>query len=121
MKGKFGEEKSDAHLIKCVKNSKCFKSCFNKLNESSKEFSRNLDKLSTYKIADMRDIYDKKIPISYNGTFETLLDIVYLVRYNLFHGRKEVGEDKKDFELVSLSLNILMPLFKDYLQSYERV
>ena len=119
MKGKFGEDKYDGRLIKHVKKLKCFENCFDKLNESNEEFSRNLNKLSTYKVADMRDIDNTEMLISYNGTFVTLIDVIYQVRCNLFHGRKEINENKKDFELVSLSHNILMPLFKEYLQSYE--
>lgn len=57
--------------------------------------------------------------LRYDGSFETLVDVIYNVRNNLFHGRKNIQDNKKDFELVVLSYRILRRLFTEYLKKYE--
>ncbi len=117
MKGEFGESQSDRDLIAKVKNSLAFKDIFVKLKNDSMEFRQNLRELSNYSVLDMRHMDDENRYKRYDGSFKSLLEVIYQVRCNLFHGRKDVDEDRKDFELVSLSYNILLPLFKEYLKA----
>lgn len=117
MKGEFGEKQNDKDLIKEVKKNQPFKDTFIKLRNDSMEFRQNLDKLSNYSVLDMRYMDDPSKYKRYDGSFQSLLEVIYQVRCNLFHGRKDVDDDRKDFELVSLSYNILLPLFKEYLQA----
>jgi hypothetical protein len=117
MKGEFGEKQNDNDLIKEVKKNQPFKDTFIKLRNDSMEFRQNLDKLSDYSVLDMRCMDDPSKYKRYDGSFQSLLEVIYQVRCNLFHGRKDVDDDRKDFELVSLSYNILLPLFKEYLKN----
>jgi len=66
----------------------------------------------------MRDIDDGNRIRRYDGIFESLIEVIYQIRCNLFHGRKDTREDEKDFKLICLSYNILLPLFKEYLGRY---
>lgn len=114
MKGKFGEGKTDRNLINKVKELVDIKNVFNDLKNNDPHFIENLNKLGKYSVADMRDINNaNKIKI-YDGTFEYLIEVIYQIRCNLFHGRKDTSE--KDFELICLSYDILLPLFKEYLK-----
>ena len=118
MKGKFGENKKDRMLLNETKKLTEFSDSFNHLKRDNSCFRRNLEKLANYSVADMRNLKDRNL--TYDGTFESLIEVLYLVRCNLFHGRKEINENKKDIELVSLSLKILLPLFKTYLSRCQR-
>jgi len=113
MKGRFGENKKDKSLLNKTKELTEFSDSFSHLKQVDSHFRSNLEKLANYSVADMRNLEDTNP--KYDGTFESLIDVLYRVRCNLFHGRKEIRENKKDFELVSLSLKILLPLFKTYL------
>jgi len=117
MKGEFGESRSDRDLIDKVKKGSTFKDTFIKLKNDSMEFCQNLDQLSNYSVLDMRHMDDESRYKKYDGSFKSLLEVIYQVRCNLFHGRKDVDDDRKDFELVSLAYNILLPLFKEYLKA----
>jgi len=113
MKGQFGENKTDRTLLDKTKGLTEFSDSFNHLKQADPSFRRNLEKLANYSVADMRNLKGRNL--TYDGTFKSLIEVLYLVRCNLFHGRKEINENKKDIELVSLSLKILLPLFKTYL------
>lgn len=115
MKWKFGEQKTDRKLIERTKRLTEFKDIYNELKKHDPDFSANLGGLGNYSVADMRNLGDRDTLLTHDGTFDSLIEILYRVRCNLFHGRKEINEDRKDFELVSLSLKILLPLFKAYL------
>jgi hypothetical protein len=113
MKGKFGEKKRDRALLDHTKALPEFIDIFNDLKLFNPDFSSNLERLASFTVIDMRN--PKTTDLRYDGTFESLIEVLYRVRCNLFHGRKNVSDNNKDFELVSLSLKILLPLFKTYL------
>lgn len=117
MRGKFGEYERDSTLIDKLKKYAEIKTVFNDLRRKDQYFSNNLQELSKYSVADMRG---RKPDKKYDGTFGSLIEVIYQVRCNLFHGRKDIDEDRKDFELVTLSYRILLPLFKEYLTGYRR-
>ena len=117
MKGRFDENGNDKMLLDETKKLAEFNDSFNHLKQDDFLFKKNLEKLATYTVVNMKkqkdkDEYDE---YRYDGTLESLIDVLYQVRCNLFHGRKEINANSKDFELVSLSLSILLPLFKTHL------
>jgi hypothetical protein len=117
MRGKFGEDGIDRHQIESVKSMDDFKDVFNHLKEDDIDFKKALDKLGNLLVVNMRFRNNREEVYMYDGTFESLIEVVYQVRNNLFHGRKNVEENKKDLALVRLSYKILLPLFKKYLTS----
>jgi hypothetical protein len=120
MRGKFGEDKTDRYQIDSVKEIQDFKGVFDNLKITDPEFKEHLDKLGGLSVVDMRFRNGREEIVRYNGTFESLIEVIYQIRCNLFHGRKDVEEDKKDFDLVSLSYQILLPMFKAYLCHTQR-
>lgn len=115
MKGKFGEAAIDKTLINRLKESEEMRIVFEDLRRNETSFNESLRELSQYTIADMRNLEAQNNVKKYDGSFDSLIEVLYRVRCNLFHGRKDVNEDKKDIELVSLAYRILLPLFKSYL------
>ena len=116
MKGKYGENKRESCMINKVKELKGMEKVFSGLQKDNTCFSEDLNRLSKYTVADMRDINNENRIRKYDGTFESLIAAIYQIRCNLFHGRK--GGDEKDLELIRLSYRILLPLFKEYLKKY---
>lgn len=117
MRGKFGEDKHDWKLIAEVKQLKQIEAVFNKMKSDNGDFADKLRKLEQYSVRNMRFIDDRKRDKKYDGTFGSLIETIYQIRCNLFHGRKET--DGKDFRLVCLAYDILSPLFKKYLKEYD--
>ena len=117
MKATFGERKRDEELLDSTKNLTEFSDVFNTLKQDNHDFRTNLNKLDSFTVGDMRYPNNNSKNKTYDGTFKSLIDVLYQVRCNLFHGRK--GTDGKDFELVRLSLKILQPLFESYLSKYH--
>lgn len=115
MSGRFGEARRDADNIKYLKEMQDFRDVFNRLRKENLGFRRALDSLEGVPVQDMRFAKNREQVHRYDGTFESLVDVIYRVRCNLFHGKKNIDEDNKDFELVRLSYRILLPLFKEYL------
>jgi hypothetical protein len=115
MRGKFGEGLNDREQIESVKCMQDFKEIFCHLREDNLIFKDNLEKIERFSVVDMRFRNGREDIFRYDGTFEHLIELIYQVRCNLFHGRKNVEADKIDFELVKLSYQILLPLFKQYL------
>jgi hypothetical protein len=97
MRGKFGERAKDHTLINNLSASS-YDNAYDDLRRNHAYFRQLLDQ-----------------PKRYDGSFANLLEVLYQVRCNLFHGWKNPEEDRKDFELVTLSFKILLPLFKNFL------
>ena len=119
MRGKFGEDMGDRRQIESVKGKSDFKRVFNKFKTEDTAFSECLEELEALPVMGMRFRNNREDIYKYDGTFETLIEVIYQVRCNLFHGRKNINEDERDLELVKLSYRILLPLFKKYL-SYSQ-
>jgi hypothetical protein len=115
MRGKFGEDIGDRSQIESVKRLQDFKNVFNQLRQDNWAFREYLDKLEGLSFVNMQFRNNREEVYTYDGTFESLIEVIYQVRCNLFHGRKNVEEDQKDIELVRLAYGILLPLFKTYL------
>lgn len=67
----------------------------------------------------MRYIHNTRKDKKYKGTYESLIDTIYQIRCNLFHGRKGTQETTEDYELICLAHNILLPMFKEYLSVHH--
>ena len=96
VKGKFGEAEKDSTLVNRVKKSDDIRQIFEALEKDDPDFAELLQQLRTYTVADMRWPDDKSKTKRYNGTFDSLMDVLYKVRCNLFHGRKDIED--KDFQ-----------------------
>lgn len=116
MRGKFGESKSDHELLSKVKKLDKMENIFSRLKSECHNFSENLNELEKYDVVNMRFTDYRNKDKKYNGTFGSLIETIYQIRCNLFHGRKETYG--KDFRLVCLAYDILSPLFKKYLKEY---
>jgi len=119
MKKEFDENLRDGVLIEKVKEKEEMKETFNELKVDDNRFSSYLDLLSRYPVVNMKDPENKKLWRSYDGTFEKLIEVLYQIRCNLFHGRKLIKENKIDRQLVHLAFDILHPLFKKYLKNHK--
>lgn len=119
MKSKFGEPIKDSTLITRLKDFQDIKKVFDQLQQQDQTYISNLRELRRYTVLDMRYADDIKRNKEFDGSFNSLIDVIYQVRCNLFHGRKD--DDNKDLHLITLSYNILLPLFKKYLELYEHL
>jgi hypothetical protein len=117
MRGKFGEDKTDRCQIDSVKGMWDFKGVFNKIKAEDSDFRGYLKELEKLPVVNMQFKNNREDIYRYDGSFESLIEVIYQVRCNLFHGRKDIDEDEKDIELVSLAYRILLPLFKAYLSA----
>jgi len=115
MKRIFGEAVRDSTLLARLKDSEEARIVFEDLKRNKTSFNESLRQLSQYTVADMKYLEDPNKVKKYDGSFESLINVLYQVRCNLFHGRKDINANKKDIELVSLAYRILLPLLKTYL------
>jgi hypothetical protein len=118
MKRTFGEGLKDKTLVERVINYPNIENTFDTLKANNEQFAKLLKELSVHTIADMRFITDTNRVVKYDGSFRSLIEAIYQIRCNLFHGRKDPDEDKKDYDLVCLSYDILMLLFETYIEKY---
>ena len=114
MRGTFGERVKDRTLINNLSASS-YANIYDDLRRNRADFRHLLDQLQRYEVKDMGNPDDLTRIKRYDGSFVKLLEVLYQVRCNLFHGRKNTEEDRKDFELVVLSYKILLPLFRTFL------
>jgi hypothetical protein len=115
MRGKFGERVKDFSLISNLATSTEYNLIYKGLQNNQPDFKQLLNQLHRYEVIDMGHPDDPTRIKRYDDSFLSLLNVLYQVRCNLFHGRKNPEEDNKDFELVVLSYKILLPLFKAFL------
>lgn len=115
LKSKYGEGLTDRKLIEKIILDEEIIKVFNEVKEKNISAQEALEVLGQYDILDMRDPYNVAKKINYDGSFKLLIEGLYQIRCNLFHGRKDVNEDKKDIELVSSAYGVLLPILKGYL------
>jgi len=120
MRGKYGENLNDGVLVSKTKQNNELEHTFHYLKENSSSFSKLLDELSSYRVANMRNPNRESDTKHYNGTYQTLIETIYSIRCNLFHGRKNIEDNEKDYKLVVLANRILRRLFTEYLRKYEK-
>lgn len=116
LKSEYSENKPDKELIKEVKKNSELKSLFIKL-KNEKSFSEALGRISNRRVYDARCPKNRDKIKEYNGSFESLIDVLYQIRCNLFHGRKNINK-LEEFILVGEAKNILLPLFSEYWEKF---
>lgn len=119
MRKKFGEDKKDWELIDGVKDLENMKDVYTRLTKSNQNFKRALHELSEYTVANMKCSHDRRKDKKYEKTYESLIDTIYQIRCNLFHGRKGTQETEEDYKLICLAHDILLPIFKKYLSAHH--
>jgi hypothetical protein len=119
MRARYGEDSNDRILLQGAKENTDLKLCFETLKSEGGSFVNRLRELQVYTVANMKYPDDINRTRQYDGSLDSLLEVIYSIRCNLFHGRKNVQEDKKDYHLVNLAYYILRKLFTDYLNTYE--
>ena len=112
MKSQYNEQATDSCLIEKVKTNPDLKSIFSELEKST--LHNVLGELKGFTVLNMRYPSNSSEEKVYDGTFESLIDVLYKIRCNLFHGRKNIEEDENDKKLVYLAYDILFPLFDLY-------
>jgi hypothetical protein len=111
--------KQDRYQLNCVKVDSRLESTFNSLKDRKNSFSKRLQELRSYEVLDMRDIVNYQATTCYDGAFPSLIEVLYSVRCNLFHGRKNTEQNTRDLKLVTLSYHILYALFINYLKDND--
>jgi len=119
IRGRYGETHNDRALLDEVKHSEDLCDVFLALRITDTRFRNNLLKLGKYTVMNMKYPEDPGEFLVYDGTFTSLMEVLYSVRYNLFHDRGVVSEDEKDILLVSLAYRILLSLFKQFLTQHK--
>jgi len=115
LKSQYGESLTDRKLIEKIILDERIIKVFNEVKEKNISAQKALEVLGQYDILDMRDPHNVAKKINYDGSFKSLIEGLYQIRCNLFHGRKDVDEDTKDIELVGTAYAVLLPILKDYL------
>lgn len=115
----YGEDVSDRDLIDSVIEHSDLDITFELLKIEDKEFVYNLSKLEEYVIVNMKNPKNVKLRKKYEGSFESFINVIYQIRCNLFHGRKSISDNKRDFRLVVLALRLFYPLFKKFVKDYN--
>lgn len=119
LKSEYSETALDLSLINSVKQNSNLKNIFEELKNDN-EYKKLLSKLIIYRIRDARYPTDvSKIKI-YTGSFESLIDALYRIRCNLFHGRKNIKKST-EYKLVALARKILYELFRKYAVRYLNI
>lgn len=117
LKSKYGEDKRDYQLIADLSQDSGVEIVFQNMRETSREFKLLLEGFEHCTILDMRIPGDRSKAKKYTKDFPSFLQTIYQIRCNLFHGRKDVDEDKNDQYLVALAYRLLTPFFKKVLAS----
>ena len=118
LKNEYGENIRDCEMIKSAKKNRTLKSTFRELSNSNNNFKKILAELKGYSVTDARCPSNEQKEKSCTGDYGSFLDTIYQIRCNLFHGRKNVDENKIDRKLVTLALKLLHPLFKKLLDNH---
>ncbi len=112
-----GERLNDKQLIDAAGKDKDWEEI---LQRKMGELCYYLNELMKYTVKDMKS--GNSITLN-SKEFEKLIQVIYQIRCNLFHGRKLPYEDKNsiDFKLIKLAHLILAPLVTEYLKSKDLV
>lgn len=119
MKGIFGEIDRERDLIERVKSNIKLREVFNSLRAKNDDFLKHLDTFKEYEILNLRPRNENERTIKYTCSFSSLIETIYLIRNNLFHGRKGSDPNTLDDTVVTLAYNILLPLFKEIYSNYK--
>lgn len=117
MKESYGETVNDSRLIKEAGKSTIWNSIFDDTRKSSElQIDPLIEELKGYEVVNMRNGNLERLK---SAKFSDLINIIYQIRCNLFHGRKDPNDfqDSKDYKLIRLAHLILAPVVFKYLES----
>ena len=109
----------DTDMLRWVKENTKLSRILEQLTKKNSEFVAKLQRLSQYKVLDMRPGHQgqsKSINDIHN--LGQVLDVIYQIRCNLFHGRKSMI-DSHDRELVELAFHILSKIFEPMINKLQ--
>lgn len=87
-----------------------------KSKKFSSTFDSSLKELMKYEVKDMRPVNpDPPITITNIDNFEEIIDVIYRVRCNLFHGGKSSTE-QKDIELLQFGFKVIYEILDNILR-----
>jgi len=109
----------DRDMLHWVKRNTRLPQIFEELIENDPDFVAKLQKLSQYKVLDMRPGHQgESKSINDIRSLDQVLDVIYQIRCNLFHGQKSMI-DPHDRELVELAFQILSKIFRPIINDLE--
>jgi hypothetical protein len=101
----------DSSMLNWVKVNTDLRNTHIRLMKDDDEYSKRVAQLSQYNVLDMRPSHKgQSKSVSNVNSLDELLDVIYQIRCNLFHGQKS-EIDPHDRELVDLAFHILSKLF----------
>lgn len=107
-------------MLNAVKKEPRLLTSYGKSITEDPEFLKAVKRLAEYKVLDMRPGHETESrSVEDIGNFGQMLDVIYLVRCNLFHGRKS-EIDAHDKELVELAYHILSRVFRPIIDELAR-
>jgi hypothetical protein len=104
MKGQFGKSSNDRVLINKTKEYEPIKRTFEYLRRSDIDFAEALGSFSECKIVSTRTSESFR----YNGTFDSLIETIYVLRCNTLHGTDMAGMNSTRHSLAAEILYRLM-------------
>lgn len=101
----------DLEMLSWIKINTNLPEIHNRLVKDDEDYLQRVTRLSQYKVLNMRPGHrGQSKSISNINSFDELLDVIYQIRCNLFHGQKS-EIDPNDRELVDLAFHILSKIF----------
>lgn len=118
----YGENLNDGQLIKNASDD--FQNTGGTINlkqyydtMSDPEYRGNLEKLK--RLLPIRNMKNNQL-LDFSN--KSLIEIIYAIRCNLFHGRKDPTDtNSTDFELIRLAFFLLAPLVIEYARQYDLI
>jgi len=102
----------DFEMLSWIKTNTDLPNIHRKLVKEDQDYLQRVNRLSQYEVLDMRPGHQGQSKSIRNiNSLDELLDVIYQIRCNLFHGQKS-EIDPRDRELVDLAFHILSRIFK---------
>ncbi len=101
---------TDSKMINQLKTNYELQQTYAQLICNNKDFHNIITRLQRFQVLDMRYPNRRGKSITDINKFDEVLEIIYQVRCNLFHGKKRLN-DSHDKELVEISYTVLTRLF----------
>ena len=102
----------DAEMLSWIKINTDLPRIHAELMKDNEDYRYKVVRLAQYEVLDMRPGHEgQSKSINDINSFDQLLDVIYQIRCNLFHGQKS-EIDPHDCELVDLAFHILSKVFK---------
>lgn len=121
LESRHGGKLRENELVEKAGDNKKLKSIFNGI-KTEKNYLKKLTGIKQFRVINMRNPENEDLNKSVkNGEeeFSSLMEVIYQIRCNLFHGRKDVSEKEgNDWKLVCLAYDLLFPIFDSYVKRH---